>query len=70
MPRETSQNRAERKATEYWNRRTEVGTTYHAASKCDHRFVGWRPFEGGNGGEQVCAKCGAGAMECTMRDGL
>ena len=29
---------------------------------CDHDFKGWRNFEDGSGGEQVCAKCGIGAM--------
>lgn len=34
---------------------------------CDHDFRGWRDFEDGNGGERVCAKCGMGAMEHTLR---
>lgn len=33
----------------------------------DHDFQGWREFEDGLGGEKVCAKCGMGAMEATMR---
>jgi hypothetical protein len=34
---------------------------------CDHDFRGWRDFEDGNGGEQVCTKCGLGAMAHTLR---
>ena len=33
---------------------------------CEHDFQGWREFEGGNGGERVCTKCGLGAMAHTM----
>lgn len=33
---------------------------------CDHDFQGWREFDDGNGGEQVCSKCGIGAMEWSM----
>lgn len=36
---------------------------------CDHDFTGWRDFEDGSGGEQVCSKCGMGAMEYTLRTG-
>lgn len=36
---------------------------------CGHDFQGWRPFPDGNGGEQVCTKCGIGAMEYTLRVG-
>lgn len=42
-------------------------------SKCrdgaDHDFRGWRSFYDGNGGEQVCAKCGVGAMAWSMAVG-
>lgn len=41
----------------------------HATPKCDHEFSGWRNFEDGNGGEQVCKKCGIGAMSASLRDG-
>jgi hypothetical protein len=34
--------------------------------KCDHDFKGWREFEDGRGGEQVCTKCGLGAMAWTL----
>lgn len=33
---------------------------------CEHDFGGWRDFEDGNGGEQVCKKCGLGAMAHTL----
>jgi hypothetical protein len=42
----------------------------HATPKCDHVFAGWREFENGNGGEQVCTKCGIGAMTASIREGL
>jgi hypothetical protein len=34
---------------------------------CEHEFAGWRDFEDGCGGEQVCSKCGAGAMAHSLR---
>lgn len=37
---------------------------------CEHDFQGWREFEcedGGGGGEQVCSRCGQGAMSHSMR---
>lgn len=34
---------------------------------CEHDFKGWRTFADGRGGEQVCKKCGMGAMEYTLR---
>lgn len=37
---------------------------------CDHDFQGWRAFADGNGGEQVCTKCGIGAMQWTLRTGI
>lgn len=33
---------------------------------CEHDFQGWRSFEDGNGGEQVCAKCGIGALAYSL----
>lgn len=33
---------------------------------CEHDFQGWRAFEDGNGGEQVCTKCGMGAMSHSL----
>lgn len=32
---------------------------------CEHDFTGWREFDDGSGGEQVCSKCGMGAMSYT-----
>lgn len=49
------------------------GNFFHASPKadaCDHNFRGWRGFEDGNGGEQVCTKCGVGAMTSSLRTGL
>lgn len=39
------------------------------ADACKHDFKGYRKFADGNGGEAVCAKCGMGAMEYTLRVG-
>ena len=39
---------------------------------CEHEFAGWRESgtpEGGVVGEQVCRKCGAGAMSHSLRYG-
>ena len=33
----------------------------------EHEFTGWRMFEDGNGGEQICKHCGMGAMEHSLR---
>jgi hypothetical protein len=33
---------------------------------CKHDFQGWRVFDDGRGGEQVCTKCGMGAMAHTL----
>lgn len=41
----------------------------HVTPKCDHDFKGWRTFDDGNGGEQVCSKCGTGAMSDSLRNG-
>lgn len=41
----------------------------HVTPACNHTFTGWRPFEDGNGGEQVCSKCGIGAMAWSLRVG-
>lgn len=41
----------------------------HATPKpdaCKHDFQGWRTFDDGNGGEQVCTKCGIGAMSYSL----
>lgn len=40
-----------------------------AGGPCEHEFKGWREFEDGRGGEQVCEKCGTGAMRHSMRTG-
>lgn len=37
---------------------------------CEHDFDGWREFEDGRGGEQVCKRCGLGAMSHSLRTGL
>lgn len=34
---------------------------------CEHTFSGWREFEDGLGGEQVCELCGLGAMSHSLR---
>lgn len=41
---------------------------FHATKKneCAHEWGGYRAFEDGNGGEQVCKKCGLGAMAHTL----
>jgi hypothetical protein len=41
---------------------------HFAAPPCEHDFKGWREFEDGRGGEQVCTKCGMGAMEHSLRN--
>lgn len=33
---------------------------------CEHDFQGWREFEDGGGGEQVCTRCGMGAMSHSL----
>lgn len=33
---------------------------------CEHEWGGWREFDDGRGGEQVCKKCGLGAMAHTL----
>lgn len=51
----------------------EAGIFLHVTPKadaCDHDFTGWRDFEDGNGGEQVCSKCGTGAMSYSLRTGF
>ena len=35
---------------------------------CKHDWTGQRAFADGNGFEQVCAKCGMGAMQWTLRN--
>lgn len=45
---------------------------FHAAPApdyCKHEWGGWRDFEDGRGGEQVCKLCGMGAMAYTLRTG-
>lgn len=47
-------------------------TFFHATPNldlCKHNFQGWREIDGGRGGEQVCTKCGIGAMEYSLRTG-
>ena len=46
------------------------GVFVHVTPECDHEFKGWRDFEDGSGGEQVCSKCGTGAMSNSLRNGL
>ena len=43
--------------------------TMPRSGACDHDFQGWREIDAGRGGEQVCTKCGIGAMEHTLRTG-
>lgn len=48
----------------------EAGAFFHALPKtelCDHDFQGWYEFMDGSGGEQVCTKCGIGAMAHSLR---
>lgn len=40
----------------------------HVTPKCEHQFAGWRDFEDGRGGEQVCSKCDIGAVSASLRD--
>jgi hypothetical protein len=35
-------------------------------TRCEHDFQDWRDFADGTGGEQVCVKCGPGAISATM----
>ena len=42
----------------------------HITPKCEHDFKGWRDFDDGRGGEQVCSKCGTGAMSDSLRNGI
>jgi len=35
--------------------------------RCDHAFGGWREHKDGQGGEQVCERCGVGAMWHTLK---
>lgn len=35
----------------------------------NHDWQGWREFDGGRGGERVCAKCGMGAMHHSLMTG-
>jgi len=42
---------------------------FHATPRpdaCEHEWGGWREFEDGRGGEQVCKHCGMGAMAHTL----
>jgi len=55
--------------------RSEVRSTFNPDAcycacpdgPCEHDFQGWRPFYDGRGGEQVCSRCGMGAMTHSMR---
>ena len=58
-------------------RETWASFFHHVSPKpdaCDHDFHGWQDHtdEQGRiiGGEQVCAKCGIGAMAYSLRVGL
>lgn len=42
----------------------------HETVTCEHDFQGWRDHADGRGGEQVCTKCGIGAMAWSLRTGL
>jgi len=63
----------ERDADKY----ADDGFLFHTTPKpdaCNHDFKGWRDTldEEGRvaGGEQVCTKCGIGAMQYTLRMGF
>jgi hypothetical protein len=52
---------------------TNPNVFFHSTPKpdaCAHDFKGWREFEDGCGGEQVCTKCGMGAMTYSLRTGI
>ena len=40
--------------------------TLPARNTCEHEFSGWREFPDGLGGEQVCKKCGLGALAYSL----
>ena len=42
----------------------------HVTPICEHDFQGWREHSDGRGGEQVCSKCGLGAMTWSLRTGI
>ncbi len=46
----------------------------HIAATCEHDFDGWRHYynDAGKvmGGEEVCKKCGLGAMAHSLRTGI
>lgn len=51
---------------------SEAPLLIHCSPKpdaCAHDFQGWREFDDGRGGEQVCTKCGMGAMAYSLRVG-
>lgn len=69
---EREKRRVEREANDAWARENEL-PFIHISPKpdaCNHDFRGWRNFADGNGGEQVCSKCGMGAMAYSLRTGL
>jgi hypothetical protein len=43
---------------------TECYCACASGGPCQHEFDGWREFE--SGGEQVCKRCGMGAMHHTL----
>lgn len=48
----------------------DLGGCYCACAEggpCEHQFSGWREFDDGCGGEQVCSKCGAGGYKNGVR---
>lgn len=47
----------------------KIATLAICGAPCEHDFQGWREFSDGNGGEQVCTKCGMGAMAHSLRTG-
>lgn len=36
---------------------------------CEHNWGGWQEFDDGKGGEQVCQRCGMGAMSHSLSTG-
>jgi len=49
--------------------RTFVFHAMRDPDACKHEWGGWRDFEDGRGGEQICKLCGMGAMTYSLRTG-
>ena len=66
---ETLPSNAERTAGLHKLLEAKVTMVFYAP-RCEHDFQGWRDHPDGRGGEQVCAKCGIGAMAWSLRTGI